>query len=197
MKKMIVIISSICLVLIGVTVALIIINNNNDKCEYPEEYLIATTSTMDYQENNQCSGYAAAYVLRVLGDNITGTEAYNLITNKNNDGTVSPLALSSSLDKAGYDASLKKGSLDKLKYQVSKGTPVIVFVKTSPLAQALHYIDVVGYDSENIYVVDSLYNYANTKSTNYNRTISTEDFLTMWDTQSTFGNKNLYITISK
>ena len=97
----------------------------------------------------------------------------------------------------GYKCRLRVGTLTDLKYHVSRGTPVIAFVKVTPFQDALHYFAVVGYDENYIYVADSVKNRVNSATqTLYNRKISTDDFKVMWkDTGHLFD--NIFLTIKK
>lgn len=159
----------------------------------PKDYLIKRENYIDYQVHYECAGYSSAYVLRSLGKEITGLELYQSIANKNDDGTVSPDNLVEFLTNAGYHASLKTGTIYQLKHEVSKGIPVIAFVKIAPGENYYHYLPVVGYDQENIYTADSLKYKKNVENEYYNRVINISDFKDMWETG--IFRKNTYITI--
>lgn len=161
----------------------------------PKKYMIKSENYFDYQPHYECSGYSTAYVLRSLGEDTTGLELYNEISNKNNDGTVTPDNLVKSIRNMKYSANICSGAITQLKHEVSKGTPVIAFVKISPQENYYHYLPIVGYDEENIYAAESLKYKTNADSEHYNRTISNSDFEKMWDTRVT--RKNTYITIHK
>ncbi|MBQ6569215.1 MAG: C39 family peptidase [Clostridia bacterium] len=164
----------------------------------PEEYMVTGENYFDYQGNNlECSGYASAYVIRSLGMEADGHTLYEQFENKNDDGTLAPLYLAKNLKKMGYKCRLRVGTLTDLKYHVSRGTPVIAFVKVTPFQDALHYFAVVGYDENYIYVADSVKNRVNSATqTLYNRKISTDDFKVMWkDTGHLFD--NIFLTIKK
>jgi hypothetical protein len=159
----------------------------------PKQYMIMSENYFDYQPHYECSGYSSAYVLRSLGEDTDGLELYNDISNKNNDGTVTPKNLVGFLSEKGYSANLCSGTALQLKHEISKGTPVIVFVRTSPKENYYHYLPIVGYDEDNIYAAESLQYKTNTENQHYNRIISSSDFEMMWET-GVF-RKNTYITI--
>ena len=161
----------------------------------PNQFFIKTENHFEIQSGNACSGYAAAYVFRHLGVDAKGEEIYQDIPGKNTDGTVTPERLTWYLNKKGYKADLCYGSLLQLKNAVSKGIPVIVFVRVSGDSSDYHYLSVTGYDDEYIYVAESLGYMVNNKENYYNRKIKTEEFKKMWKTD--IRRKNLFIIISK
>lgn len=155
--------------------------------------MITTENNFAYQGYNQCSGFSSAYVLRSLGEDASGVHLYDEIENKNADGTVPPKYLIKYLNEKGYRAKYVRGNMWRLKHEISKGVPVIVYVKVSPDNKYTHYLPVVGYDNENFYCSDSLFNMKNSDDKKYNRVISKSDFEQMWDAE--FFRKNTYITI--
>lgn len=161
----------------------------------PSSYLIEPSAGFAYQPHYECAGFSAAYVLRSLGADAEGMELYSKIPDKNENGTVPPEALVRYLESQGYKAKLCHGTLLQLKYTVSKGTPVIAFVRVSPTADEYHYLPIVGYDKEQVFAAESLEWMVNADHPAYNRSISTADFETMWNTPVC--DKNTYITIEK
>ena len=159
----------------------------------PDEYMIQTENTPEYQSHVECAGYSAAYVLRHFGENAHGLEMYNEIDTKNENGTVNPDAVIRLLKKKGYKGSIKLGSINSLKYYISKGTPVIILCREKPGSQYLHYMAVVGYDKEHIYASDSLDYMVNASDPHYNRSVSLDDLEQMWDIG--YPVKNIYITV--
>ncbi|MDO5520957.1 MAG: C39 family peptidase [bacterium] len=154
----------------------------------PNNYMIKAENTIDYQPHYECSGYSSAYVLRSLGKKADGMEVYEQISNKNPDGTVPVETLVTFLREQGYKATEKSGTVWNLKNEVSKGVPVIVFVRTYPDAANYHYLPIVGYDEEYFYAADSLSNMKNADEQYYNRKISIADFENMWTTGITKDN---------
>lgn len=189
-KKKIVLLGLIFIISI---LAVILVVNLYIVVSTPKQYMITSKNRFDYQANNECSGYSSAYVLRSLGVDADGLELYNEISNKNNDGTVPPQNLVAFLSENGYSTNLHSGTILQLKHEISKGTPVIVFVRTAPEEDYYHYLPIMGYDEENFYAVESLQFKTNVENEYYNRIISTSDFEKMWET-GVF-RKNIYITI--
>jgi len=160
----------------------------------PDEFMITTANYFDYQNAYECSGYASAYALRSLGEEVNGLELYNEFTNKNPDGTLSPIYLKKNLKDMGYKCSFHIGSITDLKYTVSKGTPVIALIRVYTSQQYLHYVPVVGYDEEYIYVADSLNYMVNSGKKHYNRKIAINEFEELWKNDINPVD-NIYLTI--
>ncbi len=158
----------------------------------PKEYMITTSNNFDYQLRYECSGYASAYVLRSLGVKANGLEFYQKISNKNDDGSVSPETLCNFLKEEGYHAAVHHGTVNQLKRKISKGVPVIVLIRTYVNQDSYHYIPLVGYDENNFYAADSLRYLVNEDEPYYNRRIDIEEFKKLWKTFET----NLSITIN-
>ncbi|MBQ9136086.1 MAG: C39 family peptidase [Lachnospiraceae bacterium] len=161
----------------------------------PKKYVITTDNYFDYQSAYECSGYSVAYVLRCMGEEADGLTIYQSIPYKNDDGTVTPGNLIKFLEESGYNVTLCSGTIAQIKEEVSKGVPVIAFVRTSPKVNYYHYLPIVGYDEEHIYAADSLHGYVNTDSQYYNRVLSEEDFEAMLDTGVYW--KNAYIVFEQ
>ena len=161
----------------------------------PEEYMIKTENYFDYQSHLECSGYASAYALRSLGEDVTGLELYESFTDKNEDGTLAPIFLRKNLIKMGYKCSLRFGTVEDLKYEVSRGTPVVVLIRWNSYQDSiLHYVPVVGYDEKFIYVADSMRDKVNADNEHYNRKIEIEYFKELWVTDVA-PLDNIYLTI--
>lgn len=161
----------------------------------PKEYMITSENYFDYQHRYECSGYASAYVLRSMGIEAEGVALYESFTDKNADGTLAPGFLWENLRNLGYQSKLLSGTVKDLEYNVSKGTPVIVLIKEKASKPYLHYVPVVGYDENYIYVADSLSYLANEKNQeHYNRKISVNDFKQLWENDIFFMD-NIYITL--
>lgn len=86
-----------------------------------------------------------------------------------------------------------------LKSELNKGTPVIVMIRVEPKRNWLHYVPVVGYDKEYVYLAESLSELINCDTAIYNRKVKNEDFLKLWNTamlkQPLY--KNTYYAIEK
>jgi len=161
----------------------------------PEKYLIQTPNTISVQSKNECMAYAAAYVMRHLGDDVDSKEFYKSIDNKMPDGSISGQTLVEELESLGYKVSVKSGTILKLKNEISKGNPVLVHVSIAPGSKYTHLLPLVGYDSDHFFAAESSIHYANASSEYYNRSIEIEDFKKMWKVEGT--SLNTYIVIKK
>lgn len=161
----------------------------------PQKYMITADNYFDYQSRYECSGYAAAYVLRSMGKEADGLTLYQDNPYKNADGTVLPEVLVRFLEESGYEVKLCTGTIMQMKHDLSKGLPIIAFVKTSPQENYYHYLPIVGYDEENIYAADSLRPYVNADEQCYNRVLVESDFEEMLETG--IYKKNTYIVFEK
>lgn len=86
------------------------------------------------------------------------------------------------LGKYGFDVKYCTGNLNALKNEIAKGKPVIVLIRVVKNKRWLHYVPVVGYDEEALYLAESLSQFVNCDGKQYNRRISTRDFLALWNT---------------
>lgn len=149
---------------------------------YSESYLVEDTSYFERQGKNQCAGFTSAYLLRLLGEDITGGEVYDEISHKFFDGYVMPQGITDYFDENNVKSSFYKGTLDTLKARLDGGLPIIALVGRGVHWQ--HYITIVGYDSENIYIYDT--NRDIEGMTQYNRKLSNADFLDIWENDIPF-----------
>ena len=144
-------------------------------------YIVKTPNRFEIQGFNQCAGYSSAYLMRHFGMDVNGEDIYKKMPKMKN-GTILPKHVLSLLRKEGFNANYYRGSLNTLESVVEKGNPVIVFVRSYKGASLLHYVNVVGFDPENIYIVDSLEDYINSQDPFYNRKIPVNEFLELWNT---------------
>lgn len=158
--------------------------------------MIKTKNHADYQEENDCSGYAIAYVLRSLGKDAKGVDVYEEIPEKNKDGSVTLQQVVKYIRKQGMHANLYTGEKETLQARVEKGVPVIVFLKSYVNSESYHYSCVVGYNEENVYLSDSVSAFCNESTSNYNRVLEWEEFEQLW-TVSDGGRGHLYIVVSE
>jgi len=167
--------------------------------KYPTTYTISTNNRIDFQRNAECAAFSTAYILRHFGQEADGEELYKLFPSKTRSGTVYPKGIRTVLKEKGYHTKYYKGTIDTLKYEVSKGTPVIVFIKAQRGDSHLHFVPVIGYDEENIYIAESIKHLANVQGqqNRYNRKVPISDFKKMWNTRKIFMPyyRNTYITV--
>ena len=121
--------------------------------------------------------FSTAYVLRHFGMKADGKELYTNFPSKVRSGNVYP---------KGIKTNYYKGNINTLKYEVSKGTPVIVFIKVLKDRNNLHFVPVVGYDKEYIYLSESLGHLVNCNDDNksYNRKVPIDEFKKLWNVKN-------------
>ncbi len=157
----------------------------------PKEFSIEVSNNyIDFQVENECSAYASAYVMRHLGRQVAGSELYDDIDRVL--GFVSVNSVVSLFQSYGYTAKAYHGDNRTLKQRLISGVPVIAFIRTP---DDTHYVVVVGYDENFIYLVDSISDNANANGGWYNRKLSTEEFDAIWKTNM-YPVENIYIVIS-
>lgn len=156
--------------------------------DYPPEFFCAgAENRIDYQTDGKCAAYAAAYLLRHLGENADGEALFPEL--KRRFGFVSANSIVNVFEQHGYRAKACHGSVDTLKQRLTEGNPIIVFIR---IPGDTHYAVVVGYDEQCIYLADSLAENANASDAQYNRVLTTEDFEAVWKTETPLPD-NIYI----
>ncbi|MEK4130050.1 cysteine peptidase family C39 domain-containing protein [Solibacillus sp. FSL W8-0474] len=153
------------------------------KTAYPANYLIQQNNRIDFQNNTECAAFSTAYILRHFGMEADGEALYTLFPSKTMAGNVYPKGIRTVLRKKGFKTNYYKGNIDTLKYEVSKGTPVIAFIKVHKDFNNLHFVPVVGYDKEYIYLSESLKHLVNSEGEHksYNRKVPIEEFKKQWN----------------
>ena len=144
--------------------------------DYPDSYLLGHENLFEFQGKNQCAGYSAAYVMRFFGHDVLGEDAYNQMQYKLSSGYVLPQAVVDYLNENEIESKLVTSNLEQLKTHVSRGKPIIVLIGNGRHWQ--HYLTVVGYDEEYIYLVDTL---KEESEKPYNRAMTEEDFVSQWN----------------
>ncbi len=156
----------------------------------PESFFITNSTYIDYQEKDDCSAYSTAYVLRYLGKDVSGKEIYPQM--KRFFGLMTIRSINKVIEKHGYKARSYHGSIDTLKQRIAQDKPVICYIKNN---DDTHYVVAVGYDSENIYLVDSIKENENVLNSDlYNRKVGIKEFKQLWTTKWYFCN-NIYIVV--
>ena len=164
-----------------------------------KRFLLTVPNHIDFQRSTECSGFSAAHVLRSFGVEADGNEMYEKMPGKLRNGAVLPKNLKKILQDTGFKVRYCKGNLDKLKGVISEGKRVIAFVKTKKDKHWLHYVHIVGYDEDSIYIADSLRELTNCKEEHYNRRLSYAEFLELWDTREVYMPfyKNTFLVIER
>ncbi len=160
--------------------------------KYPDELLIKKQSYFEIQGLNQCAGYSSAYLLRHLDQDISGSEVYEKLDYKFSNGYVLPQAIIKTLKEYDLEIILYKGNLEQLKTRLNNKKPIVVLIGDSYRWQ--HYVSVVGYDKDNIYLYDSLYE---DSPKSYNRVMDNDKFLDYWDNGTILYNNVYYVVEDK
>lgn len=159
---------------------------------YNESYFVESKSYFEKQERGQCAGFSSAYVLRVLGNQVSGSETYQRLGHKFSNGYVMPQALLDLFDEYHYDAVMFRGDLERLKTRLNYGNPVIVLL--GHFVSWQHYVTVVGYDKDHIFLYDSNRDTDNSKG--YNRMMTNTEFLSQWKNEIPLFNQ-IYFVVSE
>lgn len=169
------------------------------KRDYPANYLIKRNNRIDIQNRRECAAFSTAYVLRHFGIVADGEELYPNFPSKTRSGNVYPKGIRTVLTEKGFQTNYYKGNINTLKYEVSKGTPVIVFIKVHQDRNNLHFVPVVGYDKEYFYLAESLRHLlnCNDENNNYNRKVPINEFRELWNVKNInmLFYSNTYITV--
>ena len=147
--------------------------------EYSDTYFVEAKSYFEKQERGQCAGFSSAYVLRILGEEISGNENYERLGHKFANGYVMPQALLDIFKEYDYSAEILRGDLEQLKTRLNQGNPIIVLI--GHFVSWQHYVTVIGYDEDNIYLYDSNMDIDN--SNGYNRTMTNAEFVSQWENE--------------
>ncbi|NGZ76952.1 cysteine peptidase family C39 domain-containing protein [Saccharibacillus alkalitolerans] len=161
--------------------------------DVPDAYVISRRNRIDFQNGKACAAFSSAYVLRHLGVEADGDSLYRKFPRKLLDGTVDPKGILVLFRQSGYNARFCQGDVDTLKKQISRGTPVILFLKVSSDKRHLHFVPAVGYDREHIYLAESLKHKSNCDGSGYNRKLPVAELDSIWRTN--FFYKRSYIVI--
>ena len=152
------------------------------RIDYPSSYVIKQKNFCEIQKNFECAGFSSAYILRHFNIQTSGLMEYNKIKYKTFSGLVFPKGILKLFEKYNFKATFYRGNIQQLKMRISNGVPVIALIKFLENKNYLHYISVIGYDDENLYLAESLEELINSKeTTNYNRIIKIDDFIKLWD----------------
>ena len=177
--------------LLGVILAVALIFGGQElfyRVNAPSEYMITTENEIQKQYRYECGAYSTAYVLRSLGEDVDSKEFYDSVEPKGKDGSVTYEAMQAGVERYGYKLESGMISLAALRYEVSKGVPVIVGMEIAPGNSLPHFLPIVGYDDEYIYAAESVGRYANEKGDHYNRKIKINVFKELWKTDGNYHN---------
>ncbi|TGN33120.1 cysteine peptidase family C39 domain-containing protein [Lysinibacillus sp. S2017] len=169
------------------------------KRAYPPNYFIQQKNRIDFQKNTECAAFSTAYLLRHFGMEAEGDALYTDFPSKTRAGNVYPKGIRKVLQEKGFKTNYYKGNIHTLKYEVSKGMPVIVFIKVHKDRKNSHFVPVIGYDEEYIYLAESLGYLVNCDDDHkkYNRKVPIKEFQALWDIKRIhmLPYSNTYITV--
>jgi len=151
------------------------------KCR-KKEVVITKENRIDLQSGYRCSAFSSAYILRHWDIEEHGDNLYEIIPNKTKDGYVYPRGILNLLSQYGFKIKYCTGNIAALKNEVSKGNPVIVMIRIQTDKNWLHYVPVVGYDEQYIFIAESLADFVNCNEQYYNRKIPINEFKKLWNT---------------
>ncbi|MGO4530215.1 C39 family peptidase [Paenibacillus sp. 2TAF8] len=157
-------------------------------------YFIQAPNKTEVQKNVECAAFSSAYVLRHFGIESEGNELYRTYPRKLLDGTFYPKAIIVFFKKLGYPAMYLRGNMNTLRKQISRGVPVILFIRVHADRRFLHFVPVVGYDETHFYLAESLDFKRNCDEAQYNRKISIDELESLWNTWLPFSHHS-YIVI--
>lgn len=146
-----------------------------------DTFLIEKENYWENQGKCECAGFSSAYVYRHLGLEAKGMDTYREMPCKGPKGYVYCKGIVRLAKRHGFKARLRCGNLNALKNAVAKGNPVIVMLRSKLGSTGLHYVPVVGYDEEYIYLADSVSGNRNEKNPHYNRKLVVRDFHKLWN----------------
>lgn len=164
-----------------------------DTSDLPTSFMIESdTNFVEYQTGKDCAGYATAYVLRHLGEEVEGRHLYKEMSFKVGKG-VALGGVRKAFADYGYDATSYTGTLDTMKKRLTMGKPIVAFVTIGEIGR--HYVVVVGYDEEYIYLADSTGAAKNIFQNNWmNRKVTYEEFEQLWQT-NIYPVNNIYTVV--
>lgn len=147
-----------------------------------DSYMTEGKNRIDIQTGFQCSAFASAYVLRHFGMDVHGEGLYAAMPHKMKSGYVYPKGIRVLLQRYGIPVRYCRGNLSALKQELQKGHPVIVMMRVRKDKDWLHYVPIIGYDEGSVFLAESLPELVNCQGGLYNRRLSNEEFLRLWDT---------------
>lgn len=137
------------------------------------------------QTHNSCGSYSSMAFIYTQTGKLVDPEFINKnITGKMENNYTYPWGIVDYLYKHGISSRIYWHGLmpdsEKLKWiktKIYNGAPVIVVTGTDTY---LHYISILGYDTDNFYIYDSVNTTDDNGSISGNMTISQEELLEMW-----------------
>ena len=150
---------------------------------HSDKYILNYENHIDFQSGRECAAFATAYILRFFNINADGNTLYNDFPCKLPDGNITPLGIRKVFKRYGFKTKYYKGNMNRLKMELEKGIPVIVFIHVTPTIKIRHFVPITGFDHEGFYLAESLEQFKNIAGDNgvYNRKVLFSDFIKMWN----------------
>lgn len=155
-----------------------IYSKNRIKC-----FFIHKDNRIDIQQNLECAAFSSGYILRHFDIAAKGEDLYQMIPNKMKNGYVYPKGIVKLLGQYNINSKYCIGTINSLKQEICKGTPVVVLIKYNQDKNWLHFVPVVGFDENKIYLAESLKEFINCENELYNREIEISEFKKLWNTR--------------
>lgn len=149
-----------------------------------KQFFVKGQNRIDIQPQYECSAFASAYLLRHHGREADGNILYKEMPQKTKEGYVYPKGIVQMLSRYGIRVKYCAGNFKALKREICKGAPVIVMLRTRVGERYLHFVPVVGYDEENVYLAESIKEFANCGEGEevYTRKGGNAEFMKLWNT---------------
>ena len=151
-----------------------------------DKFLLQSKNRMDFQKSTECSGFSSAHVLRSFGLEADGNDLYAGMPGKLPNGAVLPRNLKKALKGKGFSVTFRSGNPQTLKAELCKGNRVIALVRTRLGKKWLHYVPIVGYNEQEIFIADSMRSLTNCREEHFNRRLSWEEFLRYWNVREVY-----------
>lgn len=148
-----------------------------------KSFFIHKDNRIDIQQNLECAAFSSGYILRHFDIDAKGEDLYQMIPNKMKNGYVYPKGIVELLGQYNIKSKYCIGTINSLKQEICKGNPVVVLIKYNQDKNWLHFVPVVGFDENKIYIAESLTEFINSDNELYNREIEITEFKKLWNTR--------------
>ena len=154
----------------------------------PETVKTENGTYFEFQGAGGCAGFSSAFVLRHLGQQVKGDEAFKEVPWTYGNGVAFPKGITGFFKKRGIKMRACVGNLAALQNELTRGNPVIVVIRSFVGKRFLHFACITGYDEKNIYLADSIKDWVNVEKPAdgeelyYNRIVPLSEFKKLWNT---------------
>ena len=148
-----------------------------------KSFFIHKDNRIELQQNLECSAFSSGYILRHFDIAAKGEDLYQMIPNKMKSGYVYPKGIVKLLGQYNIKTKYRMGTINSLKQEICKGNPIIVLIRYNKDKNWLHFVPVVGFDENKIYIAESLKEFINSDNELYNREVEIDEFKKLWNTR--------------